>query len=237
MKGKFPNGLRAAMAEKGYGLTQLAKAVETSKQNISRWRDEEQKLPVPMARKIAVVLDTTAAQLLLADEPNGAAERSPRPAPEPNARPSLDHVVPDLSRLGGPRNVPVFGTSVGGGEDDSDFEFNGETIDNLPRPASIAHRDKVYAMYVEGESMWPKYEPGDPIYVDPSRAPRPGEYCVVEVLPEQEGGRGKGFIKRLVRRTPTKVIVEQFNPRKELEFEAKKVRLHRVIPWPELLGV
>lgn len=177
---------------------------------------------------------------ILADLRGDNPEQSDAPSTaqeEPNVRFLDPDEGPPFPRLGGPRNVPVLGTAVGGGDDDGDFEFNGETIDYVPRPPSLAHKKQAYALYVENDSMAPKYEAGELLYVDPSRAPAIGDYVVIEVLPTEEGGRGKGFIKRLVRRAGSKIVVEQFNPPKELEFDRERVRVHRVIPWREVIGV
>lgn len=57
MKGKYPNGLKAAMAEAGIGPTELARLAQTSKQNIQRWADAERKLPIEWAERIAPLLD------------------------------------------------------------------------------------------------------------------------------------------------------------------------------------
>ncbi len=65
MKGKYPNSLRAAMDARGIGVTALALAVGTSKQNIQRWADQERKLPVEWAEKIAHHLDLDLAYLVL----------------------------------------------------------------------------------------------------------------------------------------------------------------------------
>jgi phage repressor protein C with HTH and peptisase S24 domain len=74
--------------------------------------------------------------------------------------------------------------------------------------------------------------------VDPHRKPRPGDDVVIELFPETEDEAGPGFTKKLARVTPTKVVVEQFNPAKELEFDTDRVKsLHRVIPTDELLGI
>jgi phage repressor protein C with HTH and peptisase S24 domain len=158
---------------------------------------------------------------------------------EPNVRLDRAEAVPDVaSRFGGPRDVPVRGTAVGGAEGDADFSFNGETIDYAPRPASIAHRREVYALFVENDSMYPRFKPGTRLYVDPKRTPHVDDDVVIEMKPTVEGEPGAGFIKTLVRRTPTKIVVKQFNPPRELEFDRDQVKeLHRVIPWDELLGI
>src|ERR1700684_588257 len=65
--GKFPNGLSAAMKREKIGSTRLGQEIGESKQNITRWAKQSRKLPAPVADKMAVVLKTTAAELLLVD--------------------------------------------------------------------------------------------------------------------------------------------------------------------------
>lgn len=142
----------------------------------------------------------------------------------------------NTTRFLGPRNVPVYGTGSGG--DGGDFRFNGQTIDHAPRPPGIENRRDVYVVYVIGDSVSPKYEDGDPIYVDPHRRPQPRDYVVVELYPAEDGAPGDAYVKRLVKRTATKIVVEQHNPAKEISFdEADVARVHRVIPYPELIGI
>jgi phage repressor protein C with HTH and peptisase S24 domain len=135
-----------------------------------------------------------------------------------------------------PRDVPVFGVAEGG--PGADFWMNGEIVDYVRRPSGAQKSTKIYALYIVGTSMSPRYEEGELVYVSPSRSPAIGDYVVVELHPESREGTSRGFIKRLVKRTPTKIILEQFNPPKQIEFAQTKVKsMHRVIPWVELLGV
>ena len=137
------------------------------------------------------------------------------------------------------RDVPVYGQVVGGeGDNDADFEFNGQTIDYLRRPAGIAMMRDVFGLYITGSSMSPKFEEGEPIYVSAARPPAIGDYVVIELYPREEGRNGPGYIKRLKRRTGSKIICEQFNPPKDIEFDREDVRsIFRVIPLVELVGV
>lgn len=157
-------------------------------------------------------------------------------SPTPSAEIPSDQQPANVSRFLGPRNVPVYGTGSGG--DGGDFRFNGQTIDHAPRPPGIENRRDVYVVYVIGDSVSPKYEDGDPIYVDPHRRPQPRDYVVVELHPSEDGTPGDAYVKRLVRRTASKIVVEQHNPAKELSFDESNVaRVHRVIPYPELIGI
>jgi phage repressor protein C with HTH and peptisase S24 domain len=205
---------------------------------------------------LAQVLGTTADWLLKGEGPEVVAiveaktwvpsdrgsDGAKRGASTPDADPDVDlskaDHLPSLPNFGGPRDVPVLGTAVGGGDEDGDFRFNGEQIDSAPRPPGIAKRRDVFCLYVENDSMFPKFEPGDRLYLDPNRKAKTGEYIVVELQPRSEGEAGRGYIKRLVKQTPTKLIVSQFNPPKELEFDLDEVKkTYRVIPQDELLGI
>jgi phage repressor protein C with HTH and peptisase S24 domain len=226
--------LRDLRERKSLSQAKLASLAGTSQPQIKRLEDGSRELTVAWAERLAPHLGVTAEQLLF---PNLAQTAGRQGGVEPNVDLSKAEPAPPLHRFGGPRDVPVLGTAVGGGNDDGDFRFNGETIDYAPRPPGIASRKDVYVLYVENDSMSPRFEPGERLYVDPHRAPRAMDYVVVEL--HGEGGEpGKGFIKRLVKKTPTKLVVSQFNPAKELEFDASRVKqLHRVIPYDELLGI
>ncbi len=230
---EFPNGLRAAMDAAGKGPSEVADAIGTNRQNVTRWSKGQRKLTVDWARKIAPVLGTTPERLLLN---TGAPPRTQviRPAgPEATElEPAAN--APTLSQLGD-FDVEVRGISVGGTDDE--FYFNGEVIDHIRRPPGIRRARNVFALNVSGDSMMPRYEPGEPIYCQKTN-PVPGDYVVVELYPEDGGDQaGKSFLKQLVRRTGLRVICKQFNPPKEVEFDAGEVKeIYRVLKPRDLLG-
>ncbi len=69
MKGKFPNGLRRAMDTAKIGVSALARAAKTPKQNISRLADGERKLTVQWAELLAPHLGRPPEELILASKP------------------------------------------------------------------------------------------------------------------------------------------------------------------------
>jgi phage repressor protein C with HTH and peptisase S24 domain len=134
----------------------------------------------------------------------------------------------------GPMDLEVRGASFGG--DDGDFTFNGEVNGFVRRPPGIANLRNVFALHVLSTSMVPKFEPGELIIVG-GREPVPGDHVVIEMFPENEGEAGKSFVKKLIRRTAKEIVVEQYNPVKEITFDRFAVKaLWRVIPTKELLG-
>jgi phage repressor protein C with HTH and peptisase S24 domain len=136
-----------------------------------------------------------------------------------------------------PNNIPVYGVAVGG--DDGYFYLNGDIIDYVRRPEGVSRAKNVYAIYVIGHSMEPRFEDGDLVYVNPLRPPAIGDYVVVQfgTEPDRDGAQ-KAMIKRLARRTGDRVYLEQFNPRGTIELRVEEIRsMHRVVNWNELLGL
>ena len=139
---------------------------------------------------------------------DGLAVEQPKPQPNVRLAPQAEKV--ELPKFKGPRDVPVLGTGVGG--DEGDFRFNGQTIDYAPRPPGIEGKKDVFVVYIVGDSMAPRFEDGDPAYIDPNRRPKARDYVVVELKGEDDGEAGDAFVKRLIRRSGGKVVVEQHNP-------------------------
>ncbi|HMB75813.1 MAG TPA: S24 family peptidase, partial [Kiloniellaceae bacterium] len=128
-------------------------------------------------------------------------------------------VLPAVATLD--KDVEVRGVAVGG--EDAGFAFNGEVIDYARRPPGLIGSRNVFAIYVVGESMAPRYDEGDMVFVHPGRPPRPGCDVIVE-LHGKDGEPGACYIKRLQRRTPTRLVLSQFNPAREIVLPLQKVR-------------
>lgn len=148
-----------------------------------------------------------------------------------------------------PRNLPVFGTSLGGPRDfdgkaiEQTMLNTGSIIEHIKRPPILHGQDYAYALYVQGVSMEPRFEDGDTIYVTDSRyakPPRITEDVVVYFrdMEEDDGGRATGvLVKRLVKRTASFVELQQFNPPEVFRIPMDRVlRVDRVIPWREIIA-
>ncbi|QPC43507.1 helix-turn-helix transcriptional regulator [Kaustia mangrovi] len=138
------------------------------------------------------------------------------------------------ARIGGPappydRNaVPVYGRARGG--DDGRYEFNGEVIGWEPRPAHLRGVPGVYAVYIDGESMYPRYKPGETVVAQPGKPVAKGDDVIIQLAPDSEDESPFGFVKEFVKYTPTKIILSQFNPPRQIEFERDKViSVHRIV--------
>lgn len=240
------------------GLTQdnLGKLVGTGRSQVVKLERGERRLTVEWMRRLARALECHPADLLV-NEPAAdgfndieadisfSSERSNVPitrryGAEPNFAPHSGEAalasvtVPATASLS--RDVEVRGVAVGGNE--SCFEFNGEVVDRVRRPPGIAGASNVFAIYVVGQSMSPRFEEGEIVFVHPGRPATSGCDVIVE-LHGHNGDPGQCYIKRLVKKTPTRTVLQQFNPaRDDIAFDNGNIRaMYRILTASELLGV
>lgn len=144
-------------------------------------------------------------------------------------------VSPATQGMAVPVDVPVFGQARAGPPED--FSLNqGEIVGHAPRYAAVAYSPKAFVVIVQGTSMVPWHQPGDPIYVDPIRPARSGDYVVVECRPEREGEGHPAYLKLLVAQTAKTLKLEQHNPHAVIEIPLSKViHIYRVFEYRELI--
>lgn len=106
----------------------------------------------------------------------------------------------------------------------------------LARPPALRGATDLYAIYFHGESMVPRFEPGEVGIVDPRRPVVGGDYVVVQLRDGESEQVGGVLVKRLVRRTAQEYTLEQLNPPLVFTLPARRVkRIHRLVPQTELL--
>jgi phage repressor protein C with HTH and peptisase S24 domain len=148
-----------------------------------------------------------------------AATDAPLPAPPRNAE------------VAGPAQfnaaIPAYGQAVGG--KDGEFILNGNRIVDILAPPSLQGVPDAYAVYVVGDSMEPRYFAGEAVFVNPRLPVRRGDFVVAQIAAE-EGEPPHAYVKRFVARDARNLKLEQFNPRKTLEFPVGRViSVHRII--------
>lgn len=123
--------------------------------------------------------------------------------------------------------IPLYGSAVGG--EDGQFILNGNRLDDVFAPRSLSGIGDAYAVQIAGDSMSPRYEDGDTVYVNPRRRPVKGDYVVAQIHID-ETSPPHAYIKKLVRRTERELVLEQFNPHKTLIFDGNQVAsIHYVL--------
>lgn len=181
-------------------------------------------------RKIAEALETTVEWLM-----EGDGEPAPSPlAGRPTSNLRMAGVkLPALAGLA--RDVPVMGTAAGSLA--GAFQFEGGVVDYVARPPALVGAKNAYSMYVDGNSMVPEHNSGDLRFVHPDRKVHIGDSVVITAK-YSEHGPYESFIKRLVKRTGDRIIVEQLNPPATIEFDMRFVAsVHKVLTMNDLFGV
>ena len=142
------------------------------------------------------------------------------PPPLRRARPSLDRAA---------ANLPILGIAVAGKE--GFFELNGEVHGYVERPAPLYGVQDAYALYVEDESMVPRYMPGELIFIHPRRPITKDCFVVVQFRPEEDGQAPRALVKQYIRRGGGELYLREYHPAaRMLTFSLESVlSIHRII--------
>jgi SOS-response transcriptional repressor LexA len=122
----------------------------------------------------------------------------------------------------GGNKIPVYGSAVGGV--DGEFAMNGGILYEVVAPPVLNNVTGAYAVQVSGESMEPRYFDGELAYVNPHRRVVKGDFVIVQIFAENEDDPPLAFVKRFVRHNAVELVLEQYNPPKELRFPHERVK-------------
>ncbi len=163
----------------------------------------------------------------LRDTPGDSADVSPiirrDDAPAPPARSEM------------PLDVPVLGTAAGSLKGAFQLDTS-SPIDRVRRPPGIATAVDIYALYIVGDSMSPRFEDGELIYVSGRRPVRAGDDVVIQVHGDDD--QVEAYCKRLVKRDTNAATVRQFNPATDFDIDADRtIAIHKVLNLNDLFGI
>ncbi|GAA3794748.1 hypothetical protein GCM10022600_15200 [Qipengyuania pelagi] len=114
---------------------------------------------------------------------------------------------------------------------DSDYH-----VRMIARPPALRGARDLYAIYFHGESMEPRFAPGEVGIVDPGRPVRSGDYVVVQINTGDSDEVATVLVKRLIAMNAREITLEQFNPALTFTLERTRIaRIHRILPQTELL--
>lgn len=226
--------IRQAIENKGLTLEAAAKLAKLDRGYFQKLFERENANPrADTLSKIANVLDVSEAWLMTGVEPRPLTPTQTSPiinlnsglAPAPSFHPQ------DL-----PMDVEVLGTAAGS-HGRGAFQLTGDVIDRVRRPPALFGATGVFALYVEGYSMAPQYNPGDLVYLNPNRPPRPGDIVVVQSQHHEHDGT-EATIGIFMRQNEKSVVIKKHNPEATVEITRNKAtKLFRVYTTNELFGV
>jgi hypothetical protein len=116
----------------------------------------------------------------------------------------------------GQRDLPVAGSVRGDGDG---FVFNTTApTEFVERPANLRGVFNAFALYMDGDSMEPRYYAGELLYVNPNRPPTRHCFVAVELM------NGHGLIRQFLRRSESDLVLHQLNPAKDLHVRTAEVK-------------
>jgi phage repressor protein C with HTH and peptisase S24 domain len=125
-------------------------------------------------------------------------------------RPSPD----DLTR----GSLPIMGRKVAGAFDRLvDFETEYGAVQAPPELADV---EGAYAVYMNGETMEPRYAAGELLFVHPHKPARRGDFCVIQIA---DGSNKSGYVVRYISQDAENLHVEQLNPATTMAFPTTSV--------------
>ncbi|UXN04725.1 XRE family transcriptional regulator [Bartonella sp. HY761] len=173
--------------------------------------------------QLAQALELDMAELLEASTPEQAARLS---LDAPNAK-IVGPIHFDTSR-----KIPIYGQAVAGV--DGEFLLNGNVLYDVICPPQLCDVKDAYGVVVSGDSMSPRYEDGEVVFLNPQRRVKQGDYVVAQIQMD-EFSTPHAFVKRFVRHNAQELVLSQFNPPKELRFpHAQVVSVHFIAVAGEL---
>ncbi|HLL28530.1 MAG TPA: S24 family peptidase [Xanthobacteraceae bacterium] len=156
--------------------------------------------------------------------------------PESELRGSLDSDAAPLRQIANAKigssvgkftTVPVYGHAVGG--KDGQFILNGNKVTDVLAPPSLTGVPDAYAVYVVGDSMTPRYMPGETVFINPHLPVRKGDYVIAQILGD-DGEPPAAYVKRFVSMDDKKLRLEQLNPERPFVFDREQVvSVHRIV--------
>jgi SOS-response transcriptional repressor LexA len=217
--------IRETLAARGLNMSSVSKKLDKNHAYLHQFLDRgiPARLPELVREKLAVILDVPEVQL----KGDPAQIGSGTAIGSPSSRVGLVRSATD--------KIPVHSTGreAAGGW----LAWTGEIVDYVSRPPQLAGATQPYAVYVLTSGMEPRYEVGEVIYVHPGKPVTPGAFVLVQTKPEKDGEKPRAAIRRFVRRSATKVTLEQLSPPKQIDLRASDIlEMHRIVGSAESSG-
>jgi len=199
--------IESAMIRAGKKPVDVAKRLKISESAVSQWFAKDTGPKSVRLSELASFLGTTVDYLISEPEgPLAGALSPPGPALPPVA---LRTDRPDLA---------VYASAAGGPE--GAWVLSADAIAWIHRDQRLVGVRDAFACYVVGESMFPAYEHGNLLLVNPAVPPTAGDDCLL--IQEASDGSRSALIKRLVRFNSTSWTVKQWNPDKTFSLPRKE---------------
>jgi hypothetical protein len=196
--------IESAMIRAGKKPVDIARRLKITESAVSQWFHKDTGPKSVRLSELASFLGTTVDYLITEHEPSLG-------APPPS-------VGPPMALSAGRPDLAVYASAAGGPE--GAWVLSGDAIAWIHRDQRLVGVRDAFACYVVGESMFPAYEHGNLLLVNPAVPPNAGDDCLL--IQEAQDGARYALIKRLVRFNSTSWTVKQWNPDKTFSLPRKE---------------
>ena len=196
--------IKDARKKAGISQAELARLVGRSQSAVAEWETGGTEPRRNIVEKIAAVLDVSPLWL----EVGGVLETGRLYEPHPAEEGGFAEGGQALSDPG-----PVYATIAGG---DGEQVVTSDIVEHRPKPSKWNNVKGLYGFYVISDSMEPRINAGELVWVHPNRRPAPGQEAVFTRRGSNPNA-SHAALKVYVAQTPASWLVKQYNPEKEYE--------------------
>ncbi len=196
--------IKDARKKAGISQAELARLVGRSQSAVAEWETGGTEPRRNIVEKIAAVLDVSPLWL----EIGGVVEAGRRYDPYPSEEGGFGEAGQPLNDPG-----PVYATLVGS---EGEQVVTSDVVEYRPKPSKWGNVKGLYGFYVISDTMEPRINAGELVWVHPNRRPAPGQEAIFTRRGSNPNAT-KAALKVFVAQTPAAWVVKQYNPEKEYE--------------------
>jgi len=212
---------------------ELARAVGKTRNAVAQWESGASRPRLNTLEDIAGALNVSLEWLLTGNSPNVAGTETTRTNSKMSDVKFTNGTLTPRHYMS--REVPVMGTAACN-SDYGSFKLDTSIIDYVHRPPALLMTKDLYALYVEGDTMEPRFKAGDLVFVHPHKPVRIGDSVVVQIAKTIDEPI-EAMIAVLSKRTSHDVFLQKYNPEKIINFDnANIVSIHKILEMRELFG-
>jgi len=218
---------------KGMTQQQVADALGVNRVSVTQWEIGDAKPPFNRIVELANLYKITTDRLIAGDPPDeGRLSNFSDFLKDTRTANILPLYSAEMKK-----NVPILGV-VAGSHKEGAFQFEAaNVIDYVYCPPALLSARDIYALYVVGDSMEPKFLSGDLIFVHPARPPRVGDTIVVQ-LARDPTDLIEGVIGVMHKKTEDGIEIKKYNPPAIIKYPSEEIyAIHRVLTNNDLYGV
>lgn len=212
---------------------ELARAVGKTRNSVAQWEAGATHPRLNTLEDIAGALNVSLEWLLTGNTPNVAGAETTRTNSKMSDVKFTNGTLTPRQYM--PQEVPVMGTAACN-SDNGKFKLDTSIIDYVHRPPALLMTKDLYALYVEGDTMEPRFKAGDPVFVHPHKPVRIGDSVVVQIAKTIDEPIA-AMIAVMAKRTSHDVFLQKYNPDQIINFDnANIVSIHKILEMRELFG-